>query len=174
MRINFVYLAIAFGIAALLGFGFYSANGHADDKPLVNAIVGGAVLFITLAGALAVSSKDSRGVNVNIRTVSWVFFVIMLIEQAIFCIGRLLVAPYVIITGLLMLVYLLIAYSIGRSMRSEPAVPATVSTVSQNTGSPTAPPAPQASSIPPAFPGDVAVPPVTAPPMPPPPPNINN
>jgi hypothetical protein len=118
MKINFIFLLIAFAIAALAGYGFYAANGAETDIPLVNAIGGGIVLFITLGGAIAVRSSDGGGSTMNISASSWLFFVLLLIEQIVFCFVPFRMPPYIIVTGILLFVYILIAYAIGKALQN--------------------------------------------------------
>jgi hypothetical protein len=116
MKVNGIFLLIAFAIAALAGYGFYAANSAETDIPLVNALGGGIALFITLGGAIAVRSEDEGGRTMNFAVSSWVFFVLLLIEQIVFCFVPFSLPPYVIVTGVLTLVYVLIAYAIGKGM----------------------------------------------------------
>jgi hypothetical protein len=118
MRINIITLVIAFAIAALAGYAFYAANGGETDIPLANALGGGIVLFVTLAGTIAVGTKDGGGSTMNIRLLSGIFFVVMLVEQIIFCFVPFRMPPYIIVTGVLLLVYVLIAYGIGKAMQN--------------------------------------------------------
>ncbi|GHV88719.1 hypothetical protein AGMMS50267_10790 [Spirochaetia bacterium] len=117
MKINGVTLIIALAVAALAGYAFYAANGAATDIPLANALGGGIALFVTLAGTIAVGSKDGGGSTLNIRLASGVFFVLLLIEQIIFCMVSFHIAPYIIVTGILVLIYVLIAYGIGKALK---------------------------------------------------------
>jgi hypothetical protein len=117
MKINFIFLLIAFAIASLAGYALYAGNRAETDIPLANALGGGISLFIVLAGRTAVSLTDGKGTNMNLRLLSGVFFIVILIEQIVFCFVPFKLPPYIIVTGLLMLIYALIAYGIGRSMR---------------------------------------------------------
>ena len=117
MKINIITLGIAFAIAALLGYGFYAFNNAEGDIPLVSAFGGGAALFITLAGAIAVGTKEDSNATPNIRWVSVIFFVVILIEQIIFTVVTFKLPPYIIVTGLLVLIYLLTAYAIGKALQ---------------------------------------------------------
>jgi FtsH-binding integral membrane protein len=119
MKINVIFALIAFAIAALAGYGFYAVNGAVMDIPLANALGGGIALFVALAGATAISSKDGSGSTMNIRLLSWVFFVLILVEQIIFCFVPFSLPPYIIVTGVFLLVYVLIAYGIGKAMQDE-------------------------------------------------------
>ncbi|GHV80437.1 hypothetical protein AGMMS49944_22280 [Spirochaetia bacterium] len=119
MKFNVIMLAIAFAIGALAGYGFYAANGAETDLPLANALGGGIALFITLAGTIAVAPKnDGGGGTLNIRLASGVFFALILVEQIIFCFVPFTLAPYVVVTGVLTLVYVLIAYAIGKTLQN--------------------------------------------------------
>ena len=117
MKINVIFLVIAFAISALGGYALYAGNSAETDIPLANATGGGIAFFVTLAGMTAISSKDARGSSMNIRVLSGVFFAVILVEQIIFCIVPFRLPPYIIITGILILIYVLLAYTIGRSMR---------------------------------------------------------
>jgi len=115
LKINHVYLLIVFGIAALAGYALFAANGAETDIPLANAIGGGIAFFVTLSGAVAVSA-GTKGATMNMRIVSKIFFTVLLLQQIIFTLVPFRIAPYIIITGVLTLVYLMVAYAIGRSM----------------------------------------------------------
>ena len=117
MRINVITLFIAAAIAALAGYGLYAANGAENDIPLANALGGGIALFVTLAGAIAIGTKNDTGGTENIRWVSFVFFIIVLIEQIVFIFVPFKLPPYIIITGTLTLIYMLTAYGIGKALR---------------------------------------------------------
>jgi hypothetical protein len=116
MKVNTITLLIAFAVAALAGYAFYAANGAETDIPLANALGGGIALFVTLAGTVSVVSKNGSGSTSNIRVFSGVFFVLLLVEQIIFCFVPFRLPPYISITGISVLLYVLIAYAIGRSV----------------------------------------------------------
>jgi hypothetical protein len=118
MRINVITLLIALAIAAIAGYGFYAANGAQTDVPLANALGGGIALFVTLAGTISIGTKDGTGGDLNIRLTSGIFFALMLVEQIIFCFVPFSMPPYIIVTGLLLLIYLLIAYGIGKGLKN--------------------------------------------------------
>lgn len=66
-------------------------------------------LFITLAGTIAVGSKNSGGGTPNIRIASGILFVLVVTEQIIFCFVPFHMTPYIIVTGVLTPAYVLIA-----------------------------------------------------------------
>lgn len=114
MKINFVMLIIVLAISALAAFGFYSVNSIENYRLLIT--FGSSIsIFITLSGVLAFSSP--HGSSVNIKVVSGVFFIVFLIEQIIFSFININLAPYVIITGILLLVYLIICYGIIKALK---------------------------------------------------------
>jgi hypothetical protein len=114
MKINVALLLISLAIAALAAFGFFVGNG---DEPyrLVITIGSGLSFFVTLGGVFALSAAN--GGTVNIKVVSALFFIALLIENVVFSFTAIRLAPYVIITGILLLVYVLIVYAITRALK---------------------------------------------------------
>ncbi|MDR2049427.1 MAG: hypothetical protein LBP69_08215 [Treponema sp.] len=113
MKVNVVFLLIALAVSALAGYGFYAANDGELYRPVIT-IGGGLSLFIPLAGLLALNA-GGRGGAVHIKVVSTLFFAVLLIEQAAFSFLALKLAPYIIITGILLLVYVLIGYALAHT-----------------------------------------------------------
>lgn len=109
MKVNWIFVLISLGIAALAGYGF-----HAGTANLFLTLVGGFVLFATLAGTLAVSF--GRG-SASAKALSAVFFVLFLVEHLIFAFAGFRQAVYIIITGILFLVYALIFYGVAKAVR---------------------------------------------------------
>jgi hypothetical protein len=121
MKINVVLLLMALGIAALGAFGFFAGNGG-EDYRLVLCIGSGISLFVTLGGIFALTVE--HGGTVNIKVVSVLFLIALVVENLIFSFTVIRLAPYVIITGILLLVYALIVYAITRVLApNSPSVP---------------------------------------------------
>jgi hypothetical protein len=118
MRINVITLGIALAIATLAGYGFYAVNGAQNDIPLANALGGGIALFVTLAGTISVGTKDETGGAVNIRITSGIFFALMVVEQIVFCFVPFSMPPYIVVTGILLLIYVLTAYGMGKALQN--------------------------------------------------------
>ena len=114
MKVNFVMLFIALAIAALMAFGFYSGNDK-DQYVWLITIASGIMGFITLAGILAVSF-EGRGGTGNVRVVSILFFIASLVSNLIFSFITLNLAPYIIVNGILLLLYILIGYGIIKAL----------------------------------------------------------
>ena len=117
MKINFITLIIALALAALAAYGFYTADG--GETAIFRAIGGGLMLFVTLSGAIALVIENDRGAVLNIRIISFVFFTIVLIIQIVFCFVLFRITPYIIINGIMLLLYILIAYSIGSRLQGK-------------------------------------------------------
>jgi len=115
MKVNFVMLFIALAIAVLIAFGFYSGNDN-DEHVWLITIASGIMGFITLSGILAVSF-EGRGGTGNVRVVSILFFIASLISNLISTFITLNFAPYIIINGTLLLLYILIGYGIIRALK---------------------------------------------------------
>ncbi len=109
MKINWILAIISLGIAALAWYGFY-----AGTENLFLTFGGGGFLFLTLFGLLAVSF--GRG-SANIKALSLVFFVISLVEHLLFACKGFKQAPYIVITGILFLLYLLSFYGIAKTLK---------------------------------------------------------
>jgi hypothetical protein len=115
MKINPVLLIIAIAIAGLSAFGFYAANSGEAYYWLIT-VGSGLSLFFPLSGLLALSF-EGRGGSVNIKVVSVLFFIALLVEQLIFNFTGVKLAPYVIITGILLLIYILTAYALSKAVK---------------------------------------------------------
>jgi hypothetical protein len=112
MKFNPVMLAIALAIAGLAAFGFFAGNSG-EPYRWVLTIGAGFSLAVTLCGLLAFSTNG--GTSVNIKVTSVLFFIALLIEHLIFSFTAIKLAPYIIITGILILVYVLISYAISKA-----------------------------------------------------------
>jgi hypothetical protein len=116
MKINPVMTIIALAIAALAAYGFYTRNNGEQSRWLIT-IGSGVLLFITLGGCLALSG-ETRGLAGNIRAASLVFLIIGIISQIIYSLipgpGT---ASYIIVNGIILLLFVLIAYSLSRALK---------------------------------------------------------
>jgi len=115
MKVNVVMLLIALAIAALMAFGFYSGNKGETYVWLIT-IVCGIMGFFTLSGIFAVGF-NTRGGTGNIRVVSILFFIGSLISNLIFSFSIFALAPYVVINGILFLLFILVVYGINKALK---------------------------------------------------------
>ncbi|MDR2596801.1 MAG: hypothetical protein LBC76_05700 [Treponema sp.] len=115
MKTNFVMLLIALAIAALIAYGFYSGNKN-DENVWLITIASGIIVFVTLSGILAVSF-EGRGGTGNVRVVSILFFIASIISNIIFSFVTLNTVSYIIINGILFLLYILIGYGVVKALK---------------------------------------------------------
>jgi len=109
MKINWILVIVSLGIAALSGYGFYAGTSN-----LFLTIGSGLFFFITLSGIFGVSF--GRG-SANLKVLSAVFFIVSLIEHLLFGFIGFRTAPYIIITGILFLIYIMIFYAVAKSLK---------------------------------------------------------
>lgn len=112
MKINFVQSIIAIAMSLLIAYGLYSFH-RSENKILLSA---GSFVFIATALVMTIGvSYELSRTTTNIRVVSGIFFVIALISNLIFTFINFSVPSYVITNGILILVFILIAYSINKA-----------------------------------------------------------
>lgn len=112
MKINFVQTVIAIAVSALITYGFYSF--HSGENQILLSIGSFVFLSVTLVLSIGVNFEQSRTTK-NIRVVSGIFFIVALISNLIFNFLKFSEPSYIIINGILILVYVLISYSINRA-----------------------------------------------------------
>jgi hypothetical protein len=116
MKINVVFMFIALAIAALVGYGFFALK-EGDSYQLLIAIGAGLGVFLPLSGTIALSS-DSRGIVGNIRALSIVFLLVFVVSNIVFGFIKLVTpSAYIIVNGILLLVYILIGYAIAKTLK---------------------------------------------------------
>ncbi|MDR1575650.1 MAG: hypothetical protein LBS37_06555 [Treponema sp.] len=153
MKLNPFLAFIAFAMAALIAYGFFSA--HADNQYRMVITAGAFIsVFLPLGGMLALK-VNSRGV-VNLRVLSALFVIALVVEHVVFTIkirawqaklimlafnsadvdaseirkflaavpadilgtvGTFSLTPYIVVTGLILLAYLCIAYVLVKALR---------------------------------------------------------
>ncbi len=87
---------------------------HTEGKELLLAIGGGTCLFLPLATCLGVRFEPSR-TSANVAVIGAVFFVAMVISNALFAYSHFATHTYVIVNGILLLMFLLIEYWIVKA-----------------------------------------------------------
>jgi hypothetical protein len=114
MKVNPVMLAVTIGIAALVAFGFFAGNQGESYRWLITA--GSAVAVLLTAGGLLALSPEGGGSTVNIKAASALFFILLLVEHLIFSFTAVKLAPYVVITGILLLLYIIVCYAVSKAL----------------------------------------------------------
>jgi len=112
MRINFAQTIIAIALSLLIAYGLYSF--HCSENKILLCAGSFVFLAVTLIITIGASFELPR-TTTNVKVVSGIFFTIALIINLIFTFISFSVPSYIIINGILLLVYLLIAYSIKRA-----------------------------------------------------------
>jgi hypothetical protein len=109
MKLQLVPALIAIAISALIAFGMYSFTIGLNKQ----LIALGSFLFVavTLISAIGVS-YDHKRTGTNVRALAMVFFFIALISNIGFVYLSFSQAAYIIINGILLLVFILISYAI--------------------------------------------------------------
>lgn len=114
MRINFVLTLISLAIAALLGWMCYAIVGSAAPNALIAGIGSGVCFAVPLLTAIGFSF-ESEGTGMNIRTLSFVMFFVMLAAQLIFAFTHISMPTYAIVSGILLLIHIAVVYMIARA-----------------------------------------------------------
>lgn len=110
MKVNYVLAILSLAVSALLGYAFYSVAGI-DPNALLAGVFSTVCFIITLIPAFGIH-YDTSALSVNLRVLSLVAFCIMLISHFSFAAILVKMPYYIIINGLVICVYLGIAYSI--------------------------------------------------------------
>ncbi len=113
MKPNIFLIIVSVLISTLAGYGFYAANSG-EAFCLLLSLGSGLSFAATLIGTLGVRPKEKKG-NVNFKVVSCIFFVLFLISNLVFGFIGMKVAPYIIVNGIILLVYAIIEYGIIKS-----------------------------------------------------------
>ena len=104
-QVKFFQLIIAIALSALISFGFYSMD--IESNKLLIAIGGFVFFAITLACTIGIQF-ETAGVSTNVRVLSSIFFVVGLVSHIVFSFFSSSVPLYVIVNGIVILVYALI------------------------------------------------------------------
>ena len=113
MKFNVFLSVIAVLLAGLIGYGFYAANSGEKFVWLIT-FGSGICMALSLIGILAVSTEGRAG-GINIKALSSIFFVLFLISNLVFTFTTIKLAPYVIINGIMLLIYAVSIYGIIKS-----------------------------------------------------------
>lgn len=112
MKINFVQTIIAIAVSLLIAYGLYSFH-DSENKILLSV---GSFVFLATTLILTIgTSFELPRTTTNVRVVSGIFFAVGLVSNLIFTFVAFSVPSYVITNGLLLLVFILIAYSINKA-----------------------------------------------------------
>lgn len=113
MKVNFVPTLIAAAISLLIAYALYSFC-KTDDAQTVIAIGGFVCSFLTLATCFGVRFEQGR-TSANTAVLGGVFFVILLISHCIFAFTKFHTPLYVIVNGILLMVFILVVYAVAKA-----------------------------------------------------------
>ena len=111
MKVNSVLCALAVVVAVLLGYTVYAVAGI-DPNAVVAGIFSTICFIATLVPAFGLK-YETRALSVNLRVLSLVAFVAMLISHFAFAAIWIKMPYYYIVNGLILCIYIGIAYSIN-------------------------------------------------------------
>ena len=108
MKVNVFLSFVSMAITALLGYWLYDiAKG--DENDILCGICGSICLLPTLVPNIGLQYEKGR-IGVNVRVLSILFFIIFLISHFCFAIWGVTMPAYIIINGILLVIYLAIFY----------------------------------------------------------------
>lgn len=111
-NINVVPALLAFAASALIAYCFYT---YADQEQtrLVVAIGGFLMVFGTLFGTMGFYAEPRRALTL-VRIVSFISFVVLLISNIVFASCEFAIPVYIIVNGILAIIYVLSVYYLSR------------------------------------------------------------
>lgn len=111
MKLNFVRTTIATALSFLISYAFY--NFQDSENKILLSVGSFVLLVIALVMTLGASFELPR-TTTNIRVASFIFFTIGLISNLIFAFLSFFVPIYIVINGILLLMFILIIHSISK------------------------------------------------------------
>jgi hypothetical protein len=112
MKINFVQTIIAVALSLLISYGLFSF--HANENKVLLSIGSFVFLSVTLSMTIGATFEFPR-TTTNVRVISGIFFGIALLSNLIFTFLNFLVPTYIVVNGILLLLFILIAYSVNKA-----------------------------------------------------------
>ena len=112
MKVNAVTTILAILIAGLMAYLFYTISKN-EDAALATAIAGFLTLGTILVGMMGVRLQDTKH-STNLRLASSLFLAIALIFHLVASLASLKVAFVIIFAGIILILYILAAYSIAK------------------------------------------------------------
>lgn len=114
MKVNTINAIIAIALAALLAYMCYSISSYESVRALITA---GTFMTVgaALVAALGLRVPEYPRTSVLLKTVSTIFSVLMVCENIAFSFFDFSVSFYIILTGILLAVYLLVYSSVYKA-----------------------------------------------------------
>lgn len=109
MKIDIIKTLIALGISALLAYGFYSFH-HSENIELL-VIISFIEFFIVSFFVLGLKFELNRTTS-NVKVVSSIFFFVFLVKNILFSFFTFPKQLFILISGIIVLILMLIVYSL--------------------------------------------------------------
>ncbi len=114
VKLNIIPCIIVLAVCALLSYGIYNWC-RCESMSLLVAILGGVSIALPLGFTTSISAQDPRK-TINIRVASGTFVTLLLLSNIIFCcLTEFSQVTYIIVNGLLMLIWTFVIYGILKS-----------------------------------------------------------
>lgn len=113
MKANIVLIIVSLVVGTLVAYAFYSLASAEDTKMLLT-IGSGLCFCLTLSASIGIAFENKRA-GVNIKVLSVVFFILLLISNLIFTFITFSTSAYIITNGLILVLWFLSAYLIAKS-----------------------------------------------------------
>lgn len=114
MKINKVTTIIALLLATLLTYAVYALSDENERHIVMLLLMSFVSIATTLLGVMGIYLPSNKH-NVNIRILSMVFALMFIIEHASMAILGVSLNALIITTGILLLIYLLLFYTISKA-----------------------------------------------------------
>ena len=112
MKLNFVKTFVGVAISTLISYGLY--NFHYGENKILLSV--GTFIFLAITLGMSIgASFDFPRTTTNVRVISGVFFLLGLISNLIFTYINFSDPSYIVINGILLLVFILVTYSISKA-----------------------------------------------------------
>ena len=112
MKVDPIKLIISLALSAIIAYGLYHFNR--GDFSLVLTI--GSFIFLgILSGTISGVGLTNRRASTNVKVLAGVFYPLALVVNIIFMFVNFTVPIYVIVNGLFLLIFISLAYSIGKA-----------------------------------------------------------
>ena len=112
MKINFVQTSIAIAISLLIAYSLYSFH-DSENKLILSA---GSFVFLSATLIMSIGATfEFPRTTTNVRAVSGIFFGIALLINLIFTFLNFFLPTYIVVNGVLFLIFILLAYSLNKA-----------------------------------------------------------
>lgn len=114
MKIKLIPFLIVLGISALIGYAFFAGNSG-ETYNWLQFLVSGLSFLIILEGGLGFKYAEQGGVNIVLA--SLIFGIVDVVVNLIFTFAPFKVAPYIIISGILVLLDIGTVYGLSKALK---------------------------------------------------------